>query len=145
MPEQKGTIQRLMASIAKQDGLATYSLELVLKSLQNGEVEVALVTDTTDMTEIVVLCKKCALSRAEIVNKDQKVRTVHEMTSRPCERCGAVDYQVDEKDMIDVLEDAASQTNARVEVVSSESEEKVKLTALGGFAALLRFKLKQEA
>ena len=145
LPEQKGTIQRLMASIAKQDGLATYSLELVLKSLQNGEVEVALVTDTTDMTEIVVLCKKCALSRAEIVNKDQKVRTVHEMTSRPCERCGAVDYQVEEKDMIDVLEDAASQTNARVEVVSSESEEKVKLTALGGFAALLRYKLKQEA
>ncbi len=145
LPEQKGIIQRLMASIAKQDGLATYGLDSVLKSLQKGEVEVALVTDTTDITEIVVLCKKCALSRAEIVNKDQKVRTVHEMTSLPCERCGAVDYQVEEKDIIDVLEDAASQTNARVEVVSSESEEKAKLTALGGFAALLRYKLKQEA
>jgi peptide chain release factor subunit 1 len=47
---------------------------------------------------------------------------------------------VEEKDIIDVLEDAASQTDARVEVISTESEEKAKLRALGGFAALLRYK-----
>jgi len=34
----------------------------------------------------------------------------------------------------------ASQTDARVEVISEESEEKAKLTALGGFTALLRYK-----
>jgi len=38
------------------------------------------------------------------------------------------------------LEDAASQTNARVQVIATDSEEKTKLTALGGFAALLRYK-----
>jgi len=42
--------------------------------------------------------------------------------------------------IVDVLEDAASQTDARVEVISAESEEKVKLAGLGGFAALLRYK-----
>jgi peptide subunit release factor 1 (eRF1) len=49
---------------------------------------------------------------------------------------------VEEKDIVDVLEDVASQTNAVVEVISSESEEKAKLTALGGFAAILRYKSK---
>jgi len=45
-----------------------------------------------------------------------------------------------ERDIIDVLEDVASQTDANVEVISTDSEEKTSLTSLGGFAALLRYK-----
>jgi peptide subunit release factor 1 (eRF1) len=47
---------------------------------------------------------------------------------------------VEEKDIVDVLEDAASQTDAMVEVISVESQEKAKLTALGGFGAILRYR-----
>ena len=112
----------------------------MLNALKNGEVEVALVTDNTDMIEIVVMCKRCELSRAKIVNKKMKAQAVQEMISSPCEKCNAEEYEVEEKDIIDVLEDAASQTDARVEVISTESEEKAKLTALGGFAALLRYR-----
>jgi peptide chain release factor subunit 1 len=139
-PEQKRTVQSLLASIGKQDGLATYGLDSVLNALKKGEVEVALVTDSTDMIEVVAMCKKCELSRAKIVNKEAKVQTVQEMISSPCEKCNAVEYEVEEKDIIDILEDAASKTDARVEVISSESEEKAKLTALGGFTAILRYK-----
>ena len=84
--------------------------------------------------------KNANYSKAKIVNKKKKTQTVQEMISSPCERCNAVEYEVEEKDIIDVLEDLASQTNARVEVISTESEEKAKLTALGGFAALLRYR-----
>ena len=140
LPEQKRTVQRLLADIGKQDGLAIYGLDPVLKALKNGEVEVALVTDNTDMIEINVTCKRCKLSRSKIVDMEKKVPTVQEIISGPCERCKAVDYEVEEKDIIDVLEDMASQTDAMVEVISSESEEKAKLTALGGFTALLRYK-----
>ena len=111
----------------------------MLDALKNGEVEVALVTDSTDMIEIVVTCKNCGQSRAKIVDK-KKVETVREMISSPCEKCNAVEYEVEEKDIIDILEDVASQTDARVEVISRASEEKAKLTALGGFAALLRYR-----
>ena len=139
-PEQKRIVQRLLADMGKQDGLAISGLDSVLNALKNGEVEVALVTDNTDMIEVVVLCKRCELSRAKIVSKAKKVQAVQEMISSPCERCNGVEYEVEEKDIIDVLEDAASQTDARVEVISPESEEKARLTALGGFAALLRYK-----
>jgi peptide chain release factor subunit 1 len=140
VPEQKRTVQRLLSDIGKQKGLAIARLDLVLGALKNGEVEVALVTDSTDMIEIVVMCKRCELSWAKIVDKAKKVQTVQEMISSPCEKCNAVEYEVEEKDIIDVLEDLASQTDARVEVISAESEEKAKLTALGGFAALLRYR-----
>jgi peptide chain release factor subunit 1 len=139
-PEQKRTVQRLLASMGKQDGLAIAGLDSVLDGLRNGEVEVALVTDSTDMIEIVAMCKRCELSRARIVDKKKKVQTVQELITSPCEKCNAVEYEVEEKDIIDVLEDLASQTDARVEVISSESEEKATLTTLGGFAALLRYK-----
>ena len=59
------------------------------------------------------------------------------MISSPCEKCNEVEYEMEEKDIVDVLEDLASQTDARVEVISPESEEKAKLKALGGFAASL--------
>ena len=142
LPEQKSIIQRLLSDIAMQNGLATYGLDSVLTALKKGEVEVALVTDNTEMIELVAMCKKCELQKVEIMNKAKKIQTVQLMTSSPCERCRSVDYEVEEKDVIDVLEDEASKTNARVEVISLDSEEKAKLTALGGFTALLRYRQK---
>jgi peptide chain release factor subunit 1 len=139
-PEQKRTVQSLLANIGKQDGLAVAGLDLVFSALKNGEVKVVLVTDSTDIIEIDVMCKRCGYSRANIVAKDKTVQTLQEMISSPCEKCSAVDYEVEEKDIVDVLEDMASQTDASVEVISTESEEKAKLTALGGFGALLRYR-----
>jgi peptide chain release factor subunit 1 len=141
VPEEKKTVQRLLAELAKQDGLATYGIDSVLDALKKGEVEVALVTDSTDMIENVAICKRCGLSKTMIVDK-KNVQAIREMTSSPCEKCKAVEYEVKEKDIVDVLEDAATQTDATVEVISAESEEKGKLTTLGGFAALLRYRLK---
>jgi peptide chain release factor subunit 1 len=139
-PEEKMVVQRLLAELGKQDGLAVYGLDPVFDALRNGEVEVALVTDSTDVIEIVMMCKRCGLSKAKIVDKEKKAQIVQEMISNPCEKCSANEYEVLEKDIIDVLEDAASKTGASVEVISTESEEKAKIAALGGFAALLRYK-----
>jgi peptide chain release factor subunit 1 len=142
-PEEKMIMQRLLASMGKEDGLAIYGLETVLNTLKNGEAEVALASDSTSIIDLIAVCKKCGLSKAKIVDNKMKLQTIQEMASKPCEKCNAVDYEMEEKDIIDVLEDEASLTNARVEVISSESEEKARLTALGGFAALLRYKLKK--
>lgn len=140
-PEEKRTVQRLLAELGKRDGgLAIYGMDTVLDALGKGEVEVALSTDSSDIIKIVAICKKCGLVKARVLRrKDQNVR---EMLSSPCEKCSGVEYEIEEKDIIDVLEDAAAQTGARVEVISSGSEEKAKLTALGGVAAILRYKSK---
>jgi len=137
-PEEKRIVQRLMVSLSKQDGLATYGLDSVLAALKKGEVQVALVTDNTDIVENVVVCKRCGHTRTKIASK--KAQNVQEMIARPCEKCKGISYQMGERDIIDVLEDVASQTDANVEVISTTSEEKTSLTALGGFAALLRYK-----
>lgn len=139
-PEERMAVHRLLAELAKQTGLATYGLGSVLDALRNGEAEVALVTDSTGFVEVGVLCKKCGLSKTQIMDSQEKAQKVQEMLSGHCERCKAADFEVKEKDIVDVLEDAASQTDARVEVIATESDEKMQLTALGGIAALLRYR-----
>ena len=139
-PDEKRSMQHLLTELGKQDGLAICGLDPVLDGLKRGAVDVAVVTDSTDLIEIAAVCKKCGTSKSRIMNK-KNVQTIKDFLSSPCEKCHAVEYEVEEKDIVDVLEDAASQTDARVEVIATESEEKTKLTALGGFAALLRYRL----
>lgn len=139
LPEEKNTMERLVTELNKQNGLAIGGLESVLEALKIGAVEVALAVDNSDLNEIIAMCKKCGLSKSEIVHR-KDAQAIQHLLSSPCERCQAVEYEVVEKDIVDVLEDAASQTDARVEVYSAESEEKMKLTSFGGFAALLRYK-----
>jgi peptide chain release factor subunit 1 len=137
-PEEKKIVERLMASISKQDGLATYGFDAVMAALKKGEVQTALVDDNTDLMEKIVVCKKCGNTQTRVINV--KTQSVDDITKFPCERCGAISYDVDDRDIVDVLEDMASHTDAGVEVISSESQEKAKLASLGGLAALLRYK-----
>ncbi len=96
--------------------------------------------DTTNVVEAVAVCKKCGQPKTKITNN--KTQTIQEMTASPCEKCRSNAYEVAEKDLVDVLEDLASQTDAAVEVISTASPEKDALTGLGGVAALLRYRPK---
>jgi peptide chain release factor subunit 1 len=137
-PEERKIIQRLSSELAKPNGLATYGLDAVLGALSKGEVQVALVADNTDVVESIAVCKKCGHTKKQIAKLGFEV--IKEMARLPCEKCGATTYEVHQKDIVDVLEDMASKTSAVVEVISTPSKEKNQLNALGGFAALLRYK-----
>ena len=121
-----------------KDGLATYGLDPVLNALKKGEVEVVLVTDDSGLIEAVASCKRCGLVKSQIITETQQA--LKELVSIPCEKCGSNEYSIIKKDIVDTLEDLASETNARVEVISTASKEKNELAALGGVAALLRYK-----
>jgi len=138
-PEEKKIVERLLTELAKSSGLATYGFDPVLKALSSGEVDVALVTDDTGIIEVVAVCKRCGTERTNVVD-EKKIQSMHDILFSPCKNCGGTAFEIVDRDIVDVLEDLASQTDARVEVISSVSEEKAKLSALGGFAALLRYR-----
>jgi len=138
-PEEKKLLERLQVELRKQDGPATYGLDQVMDATKKGQVEVALVTDDSDYTEVGTVCRKCGNVNKQIVH-GEKTDAMRELVSHPCLKCGGEAFDLTERDLVDVLEDLASQTNARVEVISSASGEKTQLAALGGVAALLRFR-----
>ena len=139
-PEEKRTVERLLTELSKQDGLVTYGLNSVLSALAKGAAKVVVATDDTDLVEYTVICKRCGSLKSIISNK-KNIQELHEMATTPCVKCGGSDYETTERDIIDVLEDAASKTDATVEVISTESQEKAKLNGLGGVAAFLRFRV----
>jgi peptide chain release factor subunit 1 len=139
-PEERKAVQTLMVEVSKPDGgLATYGLDAVLKALKAGEVRVVLVADDTAYGEVLAVCKKCGHPKSKIADNINQV--TRELMSVPCMQCRGNAFEIEERDIIDILEDLATQTNASVEVISTASEEKTQLKLLGGIAALVRYRL----
>ncbi|HXY56582.1 MAG TPA: peptide chain release factor 1, partial [Nitrososphaerales archaeon] len=138
--EEKRFVQRFLAEVNKQAGLAVYGLPRVLDSLQKASADVVLVSDDLDMVRIDTTCKKCGTVSAETVAAAKKIQQRQEMTSAPCPKCGATDYDVAERDIVDVLEELAFQVGSKVEVISAGTEEGSMFKTFGGVGAILRYR-----
>jgi len=139
LPEEKRAVQRLFQELHKPNGLITYGLEKVVDAIKKGAADTVIVADNTDFTEAIVTCKECKQSKKIISNNNKKSQAILDLISTTCKQCNSKEYEIEEKDIIDVLEDLASKTDAKVEVISSDSNEKSQITNLGGVAALLRY------
>lgn len=138
--EEKKLVQKFLAEVNKQGGLAVYGLPRVMDALQKASAEVVLVSDQLDMVRLDVKCKKCGTIKSQTVQMSKKMQAKQEMAATPCTNCGASEYEVAERDLVDVLEEMAFQVNSRVEVISSGTEEGSMFGTFGGVAALLRYR-----
>jgi len=138
--EEKRLVQKFLGEINRQGGLAVYGLPRVIEALQKASAEVVLVSDDLDMVRIDAQCKKCETVKSETVAAARKIQQRQEMISTPCIKCGATDYEVAEKDIVDVLEEMAFQVGSKVEVISSGTEEGNMFKSFGGVGAILRYR-----
>ncbi len=138
--EEKRLVQKFLYEVNRQGGLAVYGLPRVLDALQKASAEVVLVSDDLDTVRVDASCKKCGTAKTETVQAIRKIQTRQEMTSAPCAKCGSTDYDVTEKDIVDVLEEMAFQVGSKVEVISSGTEEGSMFKSFGGVGAILRYR-----
>ncbi|HXW37215.1 MAG TPA: peptide chain release factor aRF-1 [Nitrososphaerales archaeon] len=138
--EEKKLVQRFLGEINKQSGLAVYGVPRVMEALQKANAEVVLVSDDVDMVQLSAKCKRCGTVKEELADARAKVSAIQRMMSEPCAKCGAVDYESSEKDIVDVLEEMAFQVGSKVEVISSGTEEGSMFGSFGGVGAILRYR-----
>ncbi len=138
--EEKRLVQKFLGEVNRQAGLAVYGLPRVVEALQKASADVVLVSDDLDMVRIDAECKKCGTVKTATVAASKKIQQRQEMTSIPCTKCGATDYAVAEKDIVDVLEETAFQVGSKVEVISSGTEEGNMFRSFGGVGAILRYR-----
>ena len=117
-----------------------YGLPRVIEALHKASADVVLVSDDLDMLRLDAACKKCGTTKERTVFAAKKVSERQDVASVPCTNCGATDYEVAERDIVDVLEELAFQVGAKVEVISSGTEEGSMFKTFGGVAALLRYR-----
>ncbi len=138
--EEKKLVQRFLGEVNRQGGLAVYGLPRVVDALQRASSEAVLVSDDLDMVRLDAKCKKCSTVRSEVVPVSKRVQMKQDILSTRCTNCGGTDYDIVERDIVDVLEDMAFQVGSKVEVISSGTEEGNMFKTFGGVAALLRYR-----
>ena len=138
--EEKKLVQKFLFEVNRQGGLAVYGLPRVIEALQKASADVVLVSDDLDTMRIDATCKKCGALKTETVPAVKKIQQRQEMASAPCAKCGSTDYDVVERDIVDVLEELAFQVGSKVEVISTGTEEGSMFKSFGGVGATLRYR-----
>ena len=137
--EEKKLVQKFLFEVNRQGGLAVYGLPRVIEALQKASAEVVMVSDDLDMVRLDASCKKCGTVKTETVAAPKKIQERQVMASTACTNCGTTDYDIVERDLVDVLEELAFQVGSKVEMISSGTEEGSMLKALGGVVARVRY------
>ena len=133
-------MQKFLGEVNRPNGLAVYGLPKIIDALNRSNMETILISDDINITKIRMTCKNCGTVKEKVVENQKKMQTMQEMLSEPCTKCGQTDYDVDESDVVDMLEEKAIQIGAKVEMISSGTEEGAMLKSFGGAAGFLRYR-----
>src|SRR5439155_23618030 len=132
---EKALVQQLMDEIRKEDGgLAAYGEDQVRRALELGAVDTLLISEGLRKFRLEIRCPNCG---------HKETRTVADESTLPkCPNCGH-DFDVDSKaDIVDAFSTLADRTNAKVELISADSDEgELLVKAFGGIAAILRYRV----
>jgi len=139
--EEKKLVQKFLGEVSKPNGLALYGLQRVIDALNRSNIETVLCSDDLNTVLITMTCKNCQTVKEGVAQNQQRLQKMQEMLSEPCVKCGSRDYEVEEKDVVDMLEEKALQIGAKVEMISSGTEEGMMLKSFGGVVGFLRYKM----
>jgi peptide chain release factor subunit 1 len=138
--EEKRLMKKFMTEVYSERGLAIYGFSDVLRSLKNGVVDTVIMIDEIQLEEIKLKCNKCNAEKIMYAERINLMNTRQNLLSNACESCGATDLVINDSDLVSVVEDLSGQTGAKLEIISSKTEEGAQLASLGGIGAILRFR-----
>lgn len=135
--KEKKLIQDFLYLLAKNSAQVSYGEKDVRSKLEKGMVKTLILSTDLGTTRLKFKCVNCNNFKELTLTKQQMAVTTRKEL---CEKCGGTMEVVEEKSIIEELAEIAATTNARVEVVSSETDEgKMLMNSFGGIVAILRF------
>ncbi len=138
--EERKMVQKFLGEVNRPNGVAVYGLPKIIDALNKSNMDTILISDDINITKIQMTCKNCGTVKEKVVDNQKKMQTMQQMLSDPCTKCGATDYETEESDVVDMLEEKAVEIGAKVEMISSGTEEGAMLKSFGGAAGFLRYR-----
>lgn len=138
--EEKQLVKKFMGEVHSGRGLGIYGIYDVIQMMKGGVADLVLVASDISYVKLDFTCKSCGNVQERIVDRAALVETKQEMSSKPCPKCKATDFEVAEKDIVDYMQELASMSGTRLEIISAQVEEGAQLVALGRAGAILRYK-----
>jgi len=139
--KEKSLVQRFMSEIVKGRGLVTYGEKEVRRYLEQGAVDVVMISEALRTRRVRVHCRKCDHEFWETTQSPKKL--ARQLPEMPCPKCGERELEItDDIDLVEELCDLADKTGARVEFISRDTEEGRQFwEAFRGIGAILRYQL----
>ena len=138
--EEKQIMDKFMTEVHSGKGLGIYGIYDVVKAAKNGVADLVMVTDDITYVKLEFRCKVCKNVQEKVVQRSEVMATKQQYLSKQCPSCGATDFDVIERDIVEYLEELATMTGSKLEVISGRTEEGTQLTSLGSSGAILRYK-----
>lgn len=141
--QERKVVQEFLKHLGEDDGLATYGEEEVIKALRSVNVYTVLVSDEIKRWYVTLTCKSCGYKENRVVDMAEWDSFEQKLPELRCLKCGEGTYDVAEKeDLIEVLVKLAQTAEAKLEVVSTQTEEGEMLyRSFGGIAAVTKYRI----
>jgi len=140
--QERKVVQEFLKHLGEDDGLATYGEQEVIQALKSMNVYTVLVSDEIMRWYVTLTCRSCGYKENRIVDMAEWDSFEQSLPELRCLKCGEGVYEVAEKeDLIEVLVKMAQAAEAKLEVVSTQTEEGEMLyRSFGGIAAITKYR-----
>jgi peptide chain release factor subunit 1 len=140
--EERKVVQDFLYNVGQDTGLATYGEREIFQALRSNNVRTLLISEGVRRAQVRLKCRECGNKETRIVDLDDLEEFETDLAEVACSRCGNGGYEVSEKeDLIEALVKTAEGTDARIEIISTETEEgEMLLRSFGGLAAVLKYR-----
>jgi peptide chain release factor subunit 1 len=140
--EEKKIVQRFLYEVGHDTGMGAYGESEVRRYIRDGLVDTLLLTEKLDLSDVKVACKNCGYAEQKLLDPRDLPKLEKEISQTQCPKCLNQTLAIEEKkDFLDELVDDAEGAGAKVEVISTDTDEGVMLKeSFGGIAAILRYR-----
>jgi peptide chain release factor subunit 1 len=140
--QERRVVQEFLKHLGEDDGLSTYGEDEVIQQLKNINVYILLVSDSIRRWLVTLKCRTCGFKETKIVDMDEWEAFEDSIGELTCLQCEGGNYEVEEReDLIEVLVKMAEEAGARLEVISTHTEEgEMLFRSFGGIAAITKYR-----
>lgn len=140
--QERRAVQEFLKHLGEDDGLATYGESEVMQQLKNMNVYTLLVSASIRRWQVTLQCRTCEFQETKIVDMDNYLEFVNNLSDLNCLKCEGGNYEIIEReDLIEVLVKMGEAAEAKLEVISTHTEEGEMLyRSFGGIAAITKYR-----
>jgi len=139
--EERKIVQDFLYNVGQETGLATYGEREIIQALKANNVRTLLLSEGIRRAFVKLRCRDCGYEETRIVDLDRMGEFEEKVGDLSCLKCNNGSYELIEKeDLFEALVKRAEGTEARVEVISTETEEGEMLKSFGGLGAILKYR-----
>ncbi len=139
--EEKALVQKWLDHVYRDTGLGTYGEQEVRTLLEQGAVDLLLMSSKVEKYRMTLRCQQCQHLIYNTIEKKDLESFTASLQGMKCPNCSSSLIVIDgKKDLIEELGEFAEASGAKVEIISPDTEEGQELLHFTGIAAILRYK-----